>query len=87
MSGRNFADILQQKMIDEEDFVIEHNQCETVVKLKQIIVGNGSQGIADLVTAHEQFIQRMKGGFILIGFIGVSNFIGLIIIVVKLFSR
>ena len=87
IDGRNFADILQEKLIDGEDYVMDHNPCEAVVRLKQLIIGNGSPGIAGIVAAHETFIQRMKGGFILIGFVGMANIVGLVIVIIKLFSK
>jgi len=87
IDGRNFADILQEKLITGEDLIMDHNPCEKVVRLEQIIVGNGSPGISGLVAAHETFIQRMKGGFILIGFVGIANIAGLVIVIIKLFSK
>ena len=57
---------------------MEHSRCEAIIKVENIVCGNGSPGLADLVAAHEVFIQRLKGVFI---FLSLSN----IAILVKLF--
>jgi hypothetical protein len=57
---------------------MEHQRCETIIKIENMIMGNGVQGMAGLVADHEEFIQRLKGIGI---FLSVSN----VAILLKLF--
>jgi hypothetical protein len=57
---------------------MEHQRCESIIKIENMILGNGVPGMAGLVANHEVFIQRLKGIGI---FLSVSN----IAILLKLF--
>jgi len=57
---------------------MEHQRCEAIVRVENIVCGNGTPGLSGLVAAHEVFIQRLKGVFI---FLSISN----LAILVKLF--
>lgn len=59
----------------------EHEHCDMIVKLSSIIIGNGVKGLAKKVEDHEEFILKMKGVFLLLGFIGITN----LIIIFKMF--
>lgn len=61
--------------------------CADIIRIKEIVCGNGSKGLTEKVDEHEVFIQRLTGSFStikwLLGLIGVSN----IALVVKAFIK
>lgn len=62
-----------------------HSCCDDIVRIKQIVDGNGSKGVAELVDEHETFIQQVKGGMKLITALGLLNVLGIIGIMLKIF--
>ena len=65
----------------------EHQRCDAIVRVENIVCGNGTPGLSGLVAAHEVFIQRIKGACILISFLGVTNLIALAAILIKIYSN
>jgi hypothetical protein len=62
---------------------MEHSPCNDIILLKRLLLGNGTKGWGDKVDDHEAFIQKLRGGLYLLGFIGITN----VVILIKLFAR
>ena len=64
---------------------MNHDNCADIIRIKNIVCGNGKRGLKDMVDDHEEYIQQQRGSFgtikWLLGFVGISN----IALVVKIF--
>jgi len=61
--------------------------CDKIRVIENLLKGNGHEGYFDKVDNHEEFIQRVKGALVFIGFIGVANIITLIIAISRLVNK
>lgn len=61
--------------------------CWDIIRVKEVVFGNGSKGLTTLVDEHEIYIQQQKGSFgtikWILGFVGLSN----IAIIIKMFLK
>jgi len=56
---------------------MNHEYCDDIIRIKNIVCGNGSRGLSKIVDEHETYIQQQRGSFKtikwLLGFVGLSN--------------
>jgi len=56
---------------------MSHEYCDDIIRVKNIVCGNGKRGLKDVVDEHETYIQQQRGSFKtikwLLGFVGLSN--------------
>ncbi|MDD5010187.1 MAG: hypothetical protein PHC68_17520 [Syntrophorhabdaceae bacterium] len=65
----------------------DHAYCEKILNMENLLKGNGHEGYFEKVDHHEEFIQRVKGALMFIGFIGVANIITLIVVIIKVAGK
>ena len=62
---------------------------EMMIKLNQIILGNGVKGMADMVAGHEKYIQKQIGGMRMMKFFftmsGVTG-VGMVVLILQGFK-
>jgi len=56
-----------------------------MARIKRIVEGNGSKGIAETVEDHEAFIQQIRGALKFITAVGVIELFGVVLIFFKIF--
>jgi len=70
---------------------MQHAKCDEIVKITNIVLGNGAPGIAKLVAAHETYIQQQIGSWktvkAVMVFLGISNIGTLAAFLIQTFGK
>jgi len=67
----------------------EGDQCADIGRIKQIVLGNGTPGLANVVESDHEFIQQARGILGLAKWIGFSQLVlifGLLVLAIKVWK-